>query len=147
MVTFSRQRYFNFPGIMHVGGQMGMRSIRVTPPSHAPRGGYPSACPYTLSMQRHVTLYIVIGIFPGRVKKRYGRRARPKTQGSGSGPGASFCDRLGNSQKYCSEVWRSVPHRFAGLGMNVREGHRSVSRSGWVSPLIRHSPMLADFGW
>jgi hypothetical protein len=29
---------------------------------------------------------------------------------------------------------------FPGRGINVREGHRSLSRSGVVSPLIRHSP-------
>ena len=75
------------------------------PPSLIPRGGPPGACPNTLSLQRHGTLHRIIGIHPGWVKKRSGRRAKPMTQGSGGGPDAHFRDRLENLQEYCSAVW------------------------------------------
>jgi len=35
---------------------------------------------------------------------------------------------------------------FTGFGINVREGHRSLSRSGVVSPLMRQSPRSLVFG-
>jgi hypothetical protein len=36
-------------------------------------------------------------------------------------------------------------HCLPGFGINVREGHRSLSRSGGAGPLMRHSPEPSGF--
>jgi len=38
-------------------------------------------------------------------------------------------------------VLKFLFNHFFGFGINVREGHRSLSRSGVVSPLIRQIPL------